>query len=172
MALGMAGVLYIGHRSRLFSRAEYATRIGITLAHAAYVFLLVAFVMLLKFVASSEADASTGEGAKQLHAACVLVVVWLGCLAWAHLITQRGQAAREALRETQIAAGRVWTRTSTLGHNYGATVVQQQVDIMSDEELARKVCFGFWHVAPACAPTRVAAPTVANVMLLRIDIAC
>lgn len=50
------------------------------------------------------------------------------------------QVRREALREEQIAQGRVWTRAATLGHNYGAAIVQEAVDEMTDEELAAKVC--------------------------------
>jgi predicted GNAT family N-acyltransferase len=49
------------------------------------------------------------------------------------------QVAREAVREAQMTSGRVWTRTATLGHNYGAAIVQQAIDVMSDDELAAKV---------------------------------
>ena len=36
--------------------------------------------------------------------------------------------------------GRVWTRTATLGHNYGSAAIASAVDSMSDAQLEEKAC--------------------------------
>ena len=50
------------------------------------------------------------------------------------------QRLRESVRERQMREGRVWTRTATLGHNYGSAAVASAVDSMSDAQLEEKAC--------------------------------
>lgn len=134
----MLAIVYVGLRAHLWTRGEMRSRVGIALLHAAYIFLLVAVVYLYLFL-SGGAGLHEARGVARARIAARWAGAWLLLLAFAHALIYLGQAEREQRRERQIAAGRVWTRADQLGHNVGAATVQQQVDSMTEDELADKV---------------------------------
>ena len=165
VGVGMMAVSYVGMRARLWPRGEVRARIGIALLHFGYAFLLVAAVYLYVLL-SNRAGLHEARGAARLRVTLRWAGVWLVVLVLSHALIYLGQAEREARREAQMAAGRVWTRADELGHSLGAAAVQQQVDSMSEAELARKVRRRMY--APGAA--QAANDSVRRLRVPRVDV--
>jgi hypothetical protein len=137
MACSMLVILYIGCRTRLFTRHEIISRAGISLTHLSYILLFAAGIFLFDFVTDSHSLKDAAD-VVPLRKALSLAAAWVVALAVSAALVCWGQTKREQLREEQIAAGRVWTAAASLGHNLGTNIVQRHVDVMSDEELVVK----------------------------------
>ena len=101
-----------------------------------------ASVYLFKFLRGGGPDQqpyklSSSEGSRLLRICLSMTAAWVIASSVAQIAVFRGQKAREAEREVQMAEGRVWTQGATL-HNEMATIMRQ-VDALSPEEIIEKV---------------------------------
>jgi hypothetical protein len=136
-------MLYLDVRTHLWPRGERRARAGFALMHLSYFLLIIWFVFFYQLVSKKEwiysSDTVARRGrAPTVHAAR-WAAAWLFTLAVSHIIVYLGLAERNVVRERQIAAGRFWSMNAGLGRNLGTSVVQHQVDAMTDDEIVRKV---------------------------------
>jgi hypothetical protein len=130
--------LCLGAHILHLNRGERRARAGFALMHLAYMLLIVWFVFLYQFLSDRDLIYEPGSGKRTVSYSERWAGSWIFTLAVAHVIIYVGIAERQELRRRQIATDRVWTRSASLG-GAGTSVVQHQVDIMTDEEIIRKV---------------------------------
>ena len=142
--LGLAGLIvyHAGRRAHLWTQTDLNIRLAVSHVHLSYLSLLVASVYLFKFLRGGASDnppyqLSSPQGCRLLTICLSMTAVWVISSSAAQIAVFRGQKAREAEREVQMAEGRVWTQGTTL-HNEMATIVRQ-VDALSREEIIKKV---------------------------------